>query len=397
VKVGLALVGGGLANSLLAYRLRELRPELDLVVVERGPELGGNHTWSFHDSDLSPAQRGWMRPLVEHSWPRHELRFPNRRRVMESGYNTVSSDRLHRVVGSALEGRLRLGAEVVEISPTRVGLADGTRIEAAAVIDGRGDPGGRHLEVGFQKFVGRFVRLVEAHRLDAPILMDATVAQREGYRFVYTLPFAERELLIEDTYYSDGPQLERERIRSGITEYAERRGWRIAETIGEEEGVLPIVLGGDIEAFWAEGPAGVPRSGMRAALFHPTTGYSLPEAVRLADDIAGLPDLSSAALFAWTRRRSLELWRQHAFYRFLNRMLFRAAAPVRRYRIFERFYGLPDGLIHRFYAGRIGWIDKVRLLTGRPPVPLGLALRCLLERTTPPAGAAGGLSSDEEA
>jgi lycopene beta-cyclase len=316
---------------------------------------------------------------------------------MESGYNTVSSDQLHRVVGGALDGRLRLGAEVVEIAPTRVGLADGTRIEAAAVIDGRGDPGGRHLEVGFQKFVGRFVRLREAHRLDAPILMDATVAQRDGYRFVYTLPFSERELLIEDTYYSDGPQLERERIRSGITEYAGSRGWRIAEIAGEEEGVLPIVLGGDIEAFWAEGPAGVPRSGMRAALFHPTTGYSLPEAVRLADDIAGLPDLSSAALFAWTRRRSLELWRQYAFYRLLNRMLFRAAVPVRRYRIFERFYGLPEGLIHRFYAGRMGWIDKLRLLTGRPPVPLGLALRCLLEQTTPPAGAAGGLSSDEEA
>jgi lycopene beta-cyclase len=57
VRVDVALVGGGLANSLLAYRLRELRPELDLVVVERGPELGGNHTWSFHDSDLSPTQR----------------------------------------------------------------------------------------------------------------------------------------------------------------------------------------------------------------------------------------------------------------------------------------------------------------------------------------------------
>lgn len=395
MSVDVALVGGGLANSLVAYRLRELRPELELVVVERGPALGGNHTWSFHDSDLSPAQRAWMRPLVEHSWPRHELRFPNRRRVMESGYNAVSSDRLHRVVGGALEGRLRFGAEVVEVAPTRVGLADGTRIEAAAVIDGRGDPGGRHLEVGFQKFVGRFVRLGEAHRLDAPILMDATVAQRDGYRFVYTLPFSERELLIEDTYYSDAPQLERERIRSGITEYAESRGWRIAETSGEEEGVLPIVLGGDIEAFWAEGPAGVPRSGMRAALFHPTTGYSLPEAVRLADDIAARRDLGSAGLFEWTRRRSLALWRQHAFFRLLNRMLFRAAAPNLRYRIFERFYGLPEGLIHRFYAGRPGWIDRLRLLTGRPPVPLGRAARCLLERWTPPAGS--GPEIDEEA
>ena len=45
------------------------------------------------------------------------------------------------------------------------------------------------------------------------------------------------------------------------------------------------VLGGDPQAFWREAN-GVPLAGLSAALFHPTTGYSLPEAVRLADRIA---------------------------------------------------------------------------------------------------------------
>ena len=132
------------------------------------------------------------------------------------------------------------------------------------------------------------------------------------------------------------------------------------------------------------------RSGMRAALFHPTTGYSLGEAVRTADEIASRYPLDGFALSELTRKRSFDLWRRNAFFRFLNRMLFRAAEPDQRYRIFERFYGLDKGLIERFYGGRLRWSDKVRLLTGRPPVPISRALRCLREQhrtapnTTPP-------------
>jgi lycopene beta-cyclase len=210
--------------------------------------------------------------------------------------------------------------------------------------------------------------------------MDATVEQLDGYRFIYTLPFSDTELLIEDTYYSDRPELDTDRLRARILSYASGREWAIRQTTHEEAGVLPIVLGGDIEGFWAEGPPGVPRSGMRAALFHPTTGYSLPEAVRLADEIARNRRLDSAGLFDLTRRRSLDLWRRDGFFRMLNRMLFRAAEPDRRYRVFERFYGLRQGLIERFYAGRLEWTDKVRLLSGRPPVPIHRAVRCLFEK-----------------
>lgn len=379
MKVDLALVGGGLANSLLAYRLRLERPDLELALVERGSTLGAKHTWSFHDGDLEPSQRRWLDPLVEHSWPQHELRFPGLQRVISVGYNTVSSQHLHRVVSHALGPRVILGSDAVELTPVSVRLAGGTVIDAKAVIDGRGDPGGNHLDVAYQKFIGQFVKLAEPHLLQGPILMDATIEQCDGYRFFYVLPVSPGELLIEDTYYSDGPRLDRNMIRAGITTYAASQGWVVEEILDEEEGVLPIVLGGDIEAFWDTGPAGVARSGMRAALFHPTTGYSLPEAVRLADAVCNLNPFESATVFQLTRQRSLDLWRRNGFYRLLNRMLFRAAEPDQRQRVFERFYRLPENLIHRFYAGRTGWIDKLRVLTGKPPVPVGRALRCLRE------------------
>ncbi|MGE0744548.1 MAG: lycopene cyclase family protein, partial [Rhodospirillales bacterium] len=38
----LILVGGGLANGLIAYRLASLRTSLRVLVVEAGPSLGGN-------------------------------------------------------------------------------------------------------------------------------------------------------------------------------------------------------------------------------------------------------------------------------------------------------------------------------------------------------------------
>lgn len=380
MKVDLALVGGGLANSLIAHRIIRRRPNFPLLVIERAPTLGAKHTWSFHDSDLTPEQRDWIRPLIAHSWPLHELRFPKRHRVIDGGYNAISSERLHAVVGEALGDRCVLDTEVIEMTPHSLRFGDGTRVEAGAVIDGRGNPGGHHLEVAFQKFVGLFLRLEDGHGLRGPILMDATVEQRDGYRFVYTLPLSEHEVLIEDTYYSDTPHLDREDLRTQILAYASTQGWHVSGTSGEESGILPIVLGGDIEGFWAQGPPQVARSGMRAALFHPTTGYSLPEAVGLADEIATSDDLGSAALFELTRRRSFEMWRRFAFFRLLNRMLFRAAEPDQRYLVFQRFYGLRTALIERFYAGRLEWKDKLRLLTGKPPVPLGRALPCLLER-----------------
>jgi lycopene beta-cyclase len=59
--------------------------------------------------------------------------------------------------------------------------------------------------------------------------------------------------------------------------------------------------------------------------------------------------------------------------------LFRAAEPQARYRVLERFYGLSEGLIARFYAGHSTLLDKMRVLAGKPPVPIGRAIRAILE------------------
>lgn len=383
----LVLVGGGLANGLIAWRLAETRPDVAVTIVEQGPRLGGEHTWSFFDTDLTPEQRAWIEPIVAVSWREgYDVAFPERRRTLSTPYNSAFSERLHEVVAArAPAERLILNAQAVSIGPDRVVLADQRVLTADAVIDARGPRAAPGLDLGFQKFLGLEVKLDRPHGLTRPIVMDATVPQIDGYRFVYVLPFSEDTLLIEDTYYADGPALPVEDLRARVLDYAEAKGWTVERVLREETGVLPIALGGSIEAFWDAGGAGVPRAGLDAALFHPTTGYSLPDAVETAFQVAALPDLSAPALYAALRRRSVETWGRRGFFRLIDRMLFRACAPSERYRVLQRFYGLPEPLIRRFYGARMTVADKARVLAGKPPVPIGAALKCLSDTRSNPA------------
>jgi lycopene beta-cyclase len=373
----LILAGGGLANGLIAWRLRMQQPGLRILVLEQADTLGGNHTWSFHDGDLDAQQREWIAPLVSCRWPHYQVRFPAFTRTLESGYASILSDDFARVLTPALasgpDPALRLRARVTRVTPTAVELADGEVLRARAVIDGRGPAANPHLALGYQTFLGQEVRLAAPHGLIAPIIMDATVEQQDGYRFVYVLPFSPDRLLIEDTHYVDGSDWQPDRLRANIAAYAKAQGWEIVEVLREEHGSLPIVLAGDPERFW-DGLRGQPCAGLRAGLFHFTTGYSLPHAVRLAERIAALPSLDAPALFAAIRGEALATWRDQGFFRLLNRMLFLAGRPERRWQVMQRFYRLSAPLIAHFYAARLHLGDKARILSGKPPVPVLEAL-----------------------
>jgi len=369
----LILAGGGLANGLIAWRLRTQRPELRILLLEQDDHLGGNHTWSFHASDLSNAERAWLAPLVSWRWPGYDVIFPEFRRTLDGGYCSILSDDFARVLEPALGTALRTGTRIASLHPTRVELANGEILHARAVIDGRGPAPTPDLALGYQTFLGQELQLKAPHGLDAPIIMDAGVAQQGGYRFVYVLPFGPDRLLIEDTHYIDAAARDPAQLRANIAAYAQARGWQIETVLREEQGALPIVLAGDIERFW-ERMHGQPCAGLRAGLFHFTTGYSLPHAVRLADAIAALPSFDAAMLFDAIRAQARAEWEKQGFFRLLNRMLFLAGSPDARWRVMQKFYQLPAPLIAHFYAGRLTLADKARILSGKPPVPVLQAL-----------------------
>lgn len=376
--IDLAIVGGGLAGGLIALALRARRPALRVVVIEEARRPGGNHLWSCFADDVAPADRWLIEPLIVHGWSGHAVRFPGQERQLASPYASLTSDRLADVFARALpQDDLRVDHAAAALTPTSVTLADGRTIAAGGVIDARGPGDMTALDLGWQKFVGTSWRCAAPHALATPIIMDAAVDQHDGYRFVYTLPMAPQELFIEDTYYADTPDLDGPVLCDRIAAYAERQGWHGAAQGRQETGVLPVCMGGDFARYWAGNAPGVAKAGLRGGFFHALTGYSLPDAVRTALAVAAMDDLSGPALHAALHARARAHWRGQAFYRMLATLLFKAAEPAERWRVLARFYRLDPALIGRFYAGRSTFLDKLRILTGKPPVPVSRAIAAL--------------------
>lgn len=369
----IAIVGGGLAGGLAALALARRRPDLDVRLVERGA-IGGNHIWSFFDDDVAKRDRWLVEPLIRYRWDGYDVAFPAYRRGVPMAYNSITGEALAEAVTAVLPADRRIAKSAILLAPGSVGFDDGSRLAARHVIDARGVGDLTGVDCGWQTFVGQALRVEGGHGLARPVVMDATVEQIGGYRFVYCLPFDDETVFVEDTYYSDDAALDVAAVRERIAAYAAARGWSVTEIEREETGWLPVVMAGDFDALWPNEDA-VARIGVRAGRFHATTGYSLPDAVRVAAALPALVDRPD--LGAVLRDRAAAAWRRQRFYRMLGAMLFRAAEAGERYRIFQRFYRLSPGLVARFYAGASTARDKLRILSGKPPVPVGKALAAL--------------------
>ncbi len=377
-KCDLAIVGGGLAGGLIALAVARMRPELKIVLIEQEDHFGGNHIWSYFATDILPEHRWLTAPLVTYGWSGYEVHFPGHSRSLDNIYYSIESERLDWVLRNNLPASaLMTGREVKSVSPRLVVLDGAQRINAGGVIDARGGGDTNHLDCGWQKFTGQLMQLSEPHNLTKPIVMDATVDQHDGYRFVYVLPFGMDKVFVEDTYYSDTPTHDAQRYRQRIAEYVDTKGWKVERVVREENGVLPVVMGGDLENYWASGSGRTAKAGARGAFFQAVTSYSLPDAVRNAIFIAEQTDLDGDKLNMVMRQRAQEHWQGGKFYRMLNRMLFRGADTSDRYKILERFYRLKPGLIERFYAGKTTGGDKARILSGKPPIPIGKAITAI--------------------
>jgi lycopene beta-cyclase len=359
------LVGGGLQNGLLALALRARQPRARIALVERGATLGGNHTWSFHEGDVPEAAREWTEPLVGHRWPAYDVRFPGLERTLRHAYASIPSGRLDAVVRERLDApgcAVITGTAATAVGPREVRLEDGRTLGGTLVVDARGPAKPAPASAGFQKFVGVELRLARPAAPARPVVMDATVPQVDGFRFVYVLPLAPDRVLVEDTYFSDGSRLDREAVRARARAYAEACGLAPFEVAREEEGVLPLPWSGPLPR-----PVEPPlAAGYGGGFFHPVTGYSFPVAVRLAALVAGLPPERALGpeLQALARRHRA----QARFGHLLNWLMFRAYPAASRWHVLERFYReMPDETIRRFYALDMTVGDRARLLAGRPP------------------------------
>lgn len=370
------LVGGGLQNCLIALLLLHRDPDTRMSLLERGPVLGGNHTWSFHLADVPDGCQEALAPAIQYTWEAYDVLFPALRRTVRCGYGTILSDHLHKLLvehfAAAPNAHLMLNTPVNAVKANQVRLEDGAVLYGRTVIDARGV---RASDVesgaGYQKFVGLELELERPGPYFHPVLMDARVPQIGGFRFFYVLPFSPKRVLVEDTRFSDEPSLDVEGLRRAVLDYAKEKGLAVKDVVRMESGVLPMPY-----ATKRDWPSMAPlQAGYAGGFLHPATGYSFPVALRLAQLIADkAPAPPTDSEWANFLRKHQQ---QYRFASFLNRLLFTAYAPEQRFHIFQRFYHLSEPVIERFYRLEMTGRDRARIFLGRPP--RGFSFRRLLE------------------
>lgn len=386
MNVDFLIIGGGLAGCLLLSALKHFHPKLKVLLLEQNSSLGGNHTWCLHDADIPSDSRAWFLPLLSRSWAEYHVYFPEHDRRLKSPYHSIQSTDLNRKILEQWSSSIQLNCKVsstlrdAESGLWKVAVESDSQSEysATTVIRCSGwkkNPPGQRL--GYQKFVGLDLELSEPHGLDHVILMDARVPQVDGYRFMYLLPWSETSLLVEDTYYSNHPTLKVERIQKEIQNYLALRGWKIKNIHRSEEGCLPLDLDPNKVGDSLDIP---PCLGAESNFLNPVTGYTLPYTLRAIDKLMQQGNLTDESC-----RRTLSGLRQSegsrlGYLNFLNRMMFLAARNESRYKILQRFYLMPEKTIQRFYTGSLNWWDRIRILVGKPPVPVIAALKVLKSR-----------------
>jgi lycopene beta-cyclase len=370
----IAIVGGGLAGCLALHAVRSAFPQIFISLYEKDSHLCGVHTWCLYESDIPKECATWLRPLIDHSWSDYAVQFPDYSRHVPVPYHCLRSESLAQKTLALQNSQCRIelssDCEILSTTAIRIG---GQQIEFDLVIDCRGGTASRFL-CAFQKFLGLEVSCSEPHGISRPTIMDATIPQLDGYRFFYVLPLSPTRLLVEDTYYSDEPQVEADIVRKRVLAHCEARGWKVANIEYEEIGSLPIPL-----QRLRRRPATV-TLGTEAMRFHAVTGYSLPfllqDIVRLEKHLRHTHppyEIVLAQIRFWQKQ-----WLRETFYLALNRMFFWGCLPVQRFRILQRFYRFHPQLIHRFYAGSSTVGDMLRLVSGKPPIPVIAAIKALI-------------------
>lgn len=357
------IAGGGLQGCLLAYGICRQQPRANVLLVEKQPNLCGNHTWSFHRSDINASTWSWMEPLVDRYWQGYHVQLGGIRKEIPIGYGSIFAESLAAKIQQLRDVTAGFSIHqefVTQLTPNRVTLGSGEMAEGACVLDCRGlqRAESQHRNMGFQKFFGLEVELESDWHDSMPCLMDDQVDQADGFRFMYTLPFSKRRVLVEDTRFSNTPDLQPMACQTLIHDYLQQRGHTQYQIIRHESGCLPM-------PYQRHQPVGEMAVGYRGGFFHPATGYSIPMVADLADQIAGKPARQAPEVIqAFRRSRKF----QTHFSLWLNRLLFHLVKPSQRHTVFKRFYEhLPLSTIQRFYSCQFTATDAARMFLGRPP------------------------------
>ncbi|HEV2815830.1 MAG TPA: lycopene beta-cyclase CrtY [Allosphingosinicella sp.] len=357
---GILIAGGGLAGSLAALAMARYRPEVPLLIVEERETFGGEGYRSFAEAELGEDGAELIAPLAIDRWPGFYVAFPGFSRKLRSDWAGFGAGDVHRAMVAALQPKqYRLGTRVVAVREDALVLDGGETIKAEGAIDARGPAGSSTLELLYEARLERDYRFKAPHRVDRPVLIDATVDQGTGLRFFECVPLSEVRLLVADVCVS-GSSAPDDQAGSRIDAYVTARGWARPRAGAERAAARPLPIGGDFAAFWRLGGARAAKLGLRGGFVHPLTGRAVADAARTALLLSRQRDFSGNLLHDLFEAEAKQLWKKREFPRSVTAAI-AATAPGQRRGLVERLYGLDPGLIQRLQADRLGLLDRVRI------------------------------------
>lgn len=379
------ILGAGCAGLSLCWYLLERGVEEPILLLDSKEGFADDRTWCFWDVEDTPFShlavhrwRSWSVSDREHDVVQTSSRYPYLLIPGASFYQHA----LQRIL-SHENVTLRLGESVEGYEE----FADETRVKTAErdyaaryVFDGRGlPPGSPEFEKARkeavcvpQKFLGWRLRTrKDAFDPGVCTLMDFSVDQARGLRFVYTLPVSVREALVENVYLSEvSVGLEEHRKENQIY-LRQRCGLAEADyTVdGEEMGYIPMTdyrfprrLGERTFSI-----------GMLGGETRPSTGYTFLRIqrycralARSVTDNGGLPEETSPWRYGPLDSVFLRFMRDH---------------PESCPEVYRRmFAGVPPDSLVRFLTEKSNPADELRLVGAMPKASfLGTAGRALLE------------------
>ena len=282
------IVGGGLTGSLIALALTRLRPETDFLLIEQAGYFGGGPIAPFFRAAV-PGDADWLiDSLIVAEWPSYYVGFEGVSLTLESPVGYLIQEQIHAEVAQSVPPeRYRSGAAAVGGNAHSVQLGDGEILEAALVIDARGDfpasdPGSEGIQI-----LNRLVHFTDPHALDRPILIDAAIRTRP-WTYLQYLPLAPRQLLIR---YVGGPPDATMRSFANDPGLAEG-GQVVREFRTFEPFRLPVRRTTPAHPGWIQARSAI------GTLWHPTLSSPVACAARMALEIARRPSANPVLLAA---------------------------------------------------------------------------------------------------
>lgn len=272
------IVGAGAAGLLLLKALAEdsFFNATSILLIDKSTKTENDRTWCFWEKGLSNLDA-----YTHKQWQNIQFKTTTQDKIESINpysYKMIRGIDFYAKLIPELKKKENINfvqGTVTAITDNQIKLADQSHtITADKVFDSRFSYQDlltqRKYPVLQQHFIGWHIKTDKAvFSASTATFMDFSVPQKGNTRFMYVLPFAVNEALVEYTLFSASP-LAIEAYETAITDYLSNLGVSNYEIVAKEQGNIPMTC----YPFYKENTANYLKIGIAGGWAKPSTGYT---------------------------------------------------------------------------------------------------------------------------